>query len=221
MAKTKGRMERSSYPNAVQRVIDSFNALPGIGKRSAERLAFHLLKASSEEAEGLANAVLDLKRLVRHCQVCFNLADDDLCSICVDERRDRESILVVEQPKDLLAIEQAGAYRGLYHVLLGRLSPLDGVGPEDLTLDRVLTRIDTPEDPSVGNAGGVAPQEIILGLNPTLEGDGTGLYLAEQLRTRNVRVSRLARGLPTGGQIELANRAVIAEAIEARRSMEG
>ncbi len=219
MAKSRGATDRSSYPNAVQRVIDAFNGLPGIGRRSAERLAFHLLKASKEEAEALASAVVDLKRLVRHCRVCFNLADDELCSICADERRDRASILVVEQPKDLLAIEQAGAYRGLYHVLLGRLSPLDGVGPEDLTIDRVLTRIDTPGDASVGNAGGVTPEEVILGLNPTLEGDGTGLYLAEQLRTRGVRVSRLARGLPTGGQIELANRAVLAEAITARRAM--
>ncbi len=212
-------MERSSYPNAVQRVIDAFNGLPGVGRRSAERLAFHLLKAPAEEAEALANAVLDLKRLVRHCRVCFNLADDELCPICGDPRRDRESIMVVEQPKDLLAIEQAGAYRGLYHVLMGRLSPLDGVGPEDLTIDRVLTRIDTPDDPNVGNAGGVSPQEIILGLNPTLEGDGTGLYLGEQLRTRDVRVSRLARGLPTGGQIEMVNRAVLAEAIAARQTM--
>ena len=202
----------AAYPGAVRRVIDAFSRLPGVGRRSAERLAFHLLKADPEEALGLARAIEDLKKLVRHCRICFNLADDDLCAICGDPRRDRSSVLVVEQPKDLLAIEETGSYTGLYHVLMGRLSPLEGVGPEDLTIEALIERVRSAPEGEL--------REVILGLNPTLEGDGTGLYLGERLRGEGVRVTRLARGLPTGGQLELANRAVLAEAIAGRRSLE-
>lgn len=206
----------------MDRLISQFAGLPGIGRRSAERLAFHLLKADEATAMRLAQAVADVKRTVRHCSVCWNLTDQDPCRICADPGRERGTVLVVEQPKDLIALEQTGMYRGLYHVLMGRLSPLDGVGPGDLTIAELLARIDGPARNSggAGGGGGTPITEVIMGLNPTLEGDGTALYLAEELRTRHVRVSRLARGLPTGWQLEYANKAVLADAIQGRQAME-
>lgn len=165
---------------------------------------------------GLARAISDVKRAVRHCSVCSNLTDNDPCPICENPGRDRSRVLVVEQPKDLIALEQTGMFDGLYHVLMGRLSPLDGVGPGELTIAELLGRIDNPAQ----NPGGEAVVEVILGLNPTLEGDGTGLYLSEQLRRRGVAVTRLARGLPTGSQLEYVSKAVLADAIEGRREMD-
>ena len=206
----------SAYPEPVERLIGELASLPGIGRRSAERLAFHLLKADEPTALALARAIVDVKRAVRHCSVCSNLTDADPCPICEDDRRDRKSVLVVEQPKDLIALEQTGMYRGLYHVLMGRLSPLDGIGPGELTVAELIARLDTPAK----NPGAVRIEEVILGLNPTLEGDGTGLYLAEEVRKRGVRVSRLARGLPTGAQLEYVSKAVLADAIEGRREMQ-
>lgn len=207
---------RPAYPESVERLISEFSRLPGIGRRSAERLAFHVLKSEASAAMGLAKAIQDVKTSVRHCTVCYNLTDADPCHICADEGRDRATVLVVEQPKDLIALEQTGMYRGVYHVLMGRISPLDGIGPADLTIPHLFDRIDRP----AANSGGVQVREIILGLNPTIEGDGTAMYLAEELRQRGVRVSRLARGLPTGGQLEYANKAVLADAIQGRQSME-
>lgn len=207
----------SAYPEAVDRLIAELARLPGIGRRSAERLAFHLLKGDTPSAMRLAGAIEDLKKTVRHCAHCFTLADGELCAICADPRRERQRVLVVEQPKDLIALEQTGMYRGLYHVLMGRLSPLDGVGPEALTIDRLLERIDHPEKFAPPGAEATPIEEVILGLNPTLEGDGTALYLADALKKRRVSVSRLARGLPTGAQLEYANTAVLADAIEGRQ----
>lgn len=206
----------SAYPAAVERLIAEFSRLPGVGRRSAERLAFYILKSDEPTATALARAIHDVKMLVRHCRVCSNFSDRDLCAVCDDPRRDRTRVLIVEQPKDLIALEQTGMYRGLYHVLMGRLSPLDGIGPGDLTTDDLFRRVEHPE----GNPGGTRIEEVILGLNPTVEGDGTSMYLAEQLKARGVRVSRLARGLPTGSSLEFANRAVLADAIQGRRSME-
>lgn len=208
---------RQAYPESVERLIAEFSRLPGIGRRSAERLAFHVLKSETQAALQLSKAIQDVKTSVKHCSVCYNLTDEDPCHICSDESRDRATILVVEQPKDLIALEQTGMYRGIYHVLMGRISPLEGVGPADLTIPDLLARIDRPE----ANAGGVPVREVILGLNPTIEGDGTAMYLAEEIKQRpEVRVSRLARGLPTGGQLEYANKAVLADAIQGRQSME-
>lgn len=207
---------RAAHPESVERLIAEFSRLPGIGRRSAERMAFHVLKSDVPDAMRLAQAIEDVKRTVRHCSVCFNLTDADPCPICADPQRDRALVLVVEQPKDLIALEQTGMYRGLYHVLMGRLSPLDGVGPEHLTVPTLLRRI---EDPGA-NAGAVPVREVILGLNPTVEGDGTALYLAEQLRGRPVRISRLARGLPSGAQLEYANKAVLADAIQGRQTLD-
>ncbi len=206
---------RSAYPESVVRLIEEFSKLPGIGRRSAERLAFHVLKSTREEAKRLSVAIDDVKRLVKHCAVCWNLTDESPCRICGDPRRDASTILVVEQPKDLIALEQTGMFRGVYHVLLGRLDPLDGVGAESLTVAALLDRIDEPSR----NAQGVAVEEVILGLNPDMEGDGTALHLADLIAKRGVRVSRLARGLPTGSQIEFASRAMLADAIAERKSM--
>jgi recombination protein RecR len=206
---------RSAYPESVVRLIEEFSKLPGIGRRSAERLAFHVLKSAREEAKRLSVAIDDVKRLVKHCAVCWNLTDESPCRICGDPRRDASTILVVEQPKDLIALEQTGMFRGVYHVLLGRLDPLDGVGAESLTVAALLDRIDEP----ARNAQGVAVAEVILGLNPDMEGDGTALHLADLVAKRGVRVSRLARGLPTGSQIEFASRAMLADAIAERKSM--
>lgn len=204
-----------AYPPSVDRLIAEFARLPGIGRRSAERLAFHVLKSPRDEAERLADSIHAVKRSVRHCAICFNFTDGDRCALCDDARRDASLVLVVEQPRDLIALEQTGMYRGVYHVLLGRLSPLDGIGPAELTIADLLRRVDDP----ASNARGQTVKEVILGLNPTLEGDGTALYLAEELRSRAVRVSRLARGLPSGGSLEFANKAVLADAIEGRQSL--
>lgn len=207
---------RSSYPEAVDRLIGRLAELPGIGRRSAERLAFHLLTADPAVATRLSEAVADLRRTVAHCSVCMHLTDmgKDPCSICDDPRRDQSTVLVVEQPRDLIALEQTGMYAGLYHVLMGRLSPLDGIGPGDLTIAHLLDRIDHPAGPSHTPIA-----EVVLGLNPTLEGDGTALYLASQLKNRPVKVSRLARGLPSGSELEFANRAALADALHGRQPM--
>jgi recombination protein RecR len=204
-----------AYPRAVDRLIAEFASLPGIGRRSAERLAFHVLKGDEKAATDLANAILDVKRTVRHCRVCWNLSDADLCDICRDPARDRRTVLVIEQPRDLIALEQTAMFRGLYHVLMGRLSPLDGIGPEELTIPDLLKRLD---DPKV-NPGETPVAEVILGLNPTLEGDGTAMYLSDLTKQRGVKVTRLARGLPTGSSLEFANKAVLADAIEGRQSV--
>lgn len=206
----------AAHPESVERLITEFARLPGIGRRSAERMAFHVLKAESGEALRLARAVEDVKRNVRHCSACFNLTDADPCPICADARRDRSTVLVVEQPRDLMALEQTGMYRGLYHVLMGRISPLDGVGPGHLTIDHLLRRIARPGS----NPGGGTIREVVLGLNPTVEGDGTALFLAEQLRPMGVRVTRLARGVPSGSQLEHTNKAVLADAIQGRQAVE-
>lgn len=205
----------SPYPAAVDELIDQFARLPGIGRRTAERLAFHILKSSKTEAAGLSRAISEVKRTVKHCSICFNLTDADPCPICDDPRRDRSLVLVVEQPKDMIALEQTHLHRGVYHVLMGNISPLDGVGPEDLTIAELVARVDHPER----NSGGVRIEEIILGLNPTLEGDGAALVIAEKMSDRNVFLSRLARGLPSGSQLEYVNKAVLADALQGRQPM--
>ena len=207
----------TGYPAPVDRVIDELGSLPGIGRRSAERMALYLLKSPDEKVNALARAIADLKRTVRNCRVCFNLTDTDLCTVCANDSRERHCVMVVEQPRDVLALENTGVYKGLYHVLLGRLSPLDNVGPGDLTIPALLDRLRD----GANNAGGVPIREVILALNPTLEGDGTALYLAEQLkRFKSLKLNRLARGLPTGTQLEHANKAILADAIHGRREME-
>ncbi|HWB19470.1 MAG TPA: recombination mediator RecR [Phycisphaerales bacterium] len=203
------------YPTPVEKLIDELSRLPGIGRRSAERMAFYLLKSPPEVANALSRAVSDLKSQIRICSICYNLADSDPCRLCADPQRDASTILVVEQARDLLSLEQTGLYKGVYHVLTGAIDPLAGVEPSDLTIARLLERIDKPET----NSRQTAVKEVILGLNPNLEGDTTGLYLAQELATRQVSLTRLARGLPAGSQLEYANRAVLADAIHGRQPM--
>lgn len=186
-------------------LIQALRKLPGIGPRSAERLAFHLLRSSREEAQALADAIVDLKRSIRHCTACFNLTDRDPCAICADPRRDRAEIWVVEQPKDVLALESTGLVRGVYHVLMGHVSPLEGIGPEDLNMDPLIRRI---------RAGGV--REVVLATNPTMEGDGTALHLVSLLEGLGVRITRLARGLAVGSKLEYATGAMLEAAIRGR-----
>jgi recombination protein RecR len=200
----------------IERLIEQFTRLPGVGRRSAERMAFHILKARADDALQLSQAIADVKQKVRHCRVCYNLTDDDPCAICADERRDAATILVVEQPKDLISLEQTGSFRGVYHVLVGRLDPLGGIEPSDLTIADLLARIDDPQR----NARGVRVTEVILGLNPDLEGDSTALYLSSELQKRGVKVTRLARGLPSGSQLEYVSRAVLMDAIHGRQAMD-
>lgn len=205
----------SGYPEPVADLIARLGTLPGIGRRSAERLAFHVVTSNADDALGLARAIEEVKRTVRHCRVCYNLTGGERCGLCEDDRRDRGTVMVVEQPKDLVALEAAGVYRGLYHVLMGRIDPIEGVGPGDLTIEALSRRV---ADPSA-NAGGVPVAEVVLATSPNLDGDGTALYLQQLLQGSGVAVSRIARGVPTGGQIELTGKAVLAEAILGRRGV--
>ena len=198
----------AQYAETIERVIEQFGRLPGIGARTAERLAFHLLKASDEDVLALATAIHDIKTKIRPCKVCFNLTEAELCRICEDPGRDRSLVCVVEQPKDLLALEATGAYRGVYHVLMGHIAPLDGMEAEDLTIEPLVERI---------RSGEVA--EVILATNPTVAGDATSLHIAERLAPLDVNVTRLARGLPTGGAIEYSNKSILTDAITDRRKL--
>lgn len=192
----------------IERLMTELGRLPGIGPRSAERIAFYILKSEKEDAFALADAIRDVKTRIRPCKVCFNLAEGQLCGICSDPRRDKSTICVVEQPKDLLALEATGAYRGLYHVLMGHVAPMEGIEPEDLTIDALLERV---------RAGGV--DEVLLATNPDVAGDGTALHVAAALEGTGVKITRLARGLPAGGQIEYANKSILTDAITQRRKM--
>ncbi len=202
-------------PEPVRLLLDGLTRLPGIGKRSAERIAFFLIKDEEEAALALSQSITDVKKRVVCCNVCNNIADISPCAICSDETRDATVVLVVEQPRDLIRLEATGMYKGVYHVLTGRIDPLAGVEPGDLTVDALLHRIDESDS----NARGAVIVEVILGLNPNLEGDSTSLYLASQLQTRGITVTRLARGLPSGSQIEYANTQVLSDAIAGRRGM--
>ncbi|MHC4983666.1 MAG: recombination mediator RecR [Planctomycetota bacterium] len=204
----------AGYSGAIQRLIDEFTKLPGIGARTAERLAFHVLKSSREEALSLAEAIRDVKTKVRPCKVCFNIAEGELCAVCADPRRDKSTICVVEQPKDLLAIEATGAYRGVYHVLMGHVAPLEGTEPEDLTIGSLEKRLRAAAE---GKAEPI--KEVILATNPTVAGDGTALHVTSILEPLGVKVTRLARGLAAGGQIEYASKSVLADAITGRREV--
>ena len=203
------------YPEAVERLIDSLQRMPGIGRRSATRLAFHLLKADAQETEELARAITDIKREVRVCPICWHLAEEQPCRICADPSRSAACVLVVEQPQDLIGLESTGLHRGVYHVLTGRLDPLGGVGPEDLTIQSLLERIDRPDC----NARGERIEEVIIGLSPTLEGDTTAHYLGELMEQRSVQVTRLARGLASGTEIEFAGTANLLNALDNRQAL--
>jgi recombination protein RecR len=197
------------YPEPVARLIDALQRLPGIGPKTAQRLTFFLLKRPAEEVRELSSSLMAVKEQIGYCTICFNVTDQDPCRICSDPARDNNLLCVVEEPNDLLAMERTGEYKGRYHVLLGALSPLDGVGPDDLKVRELLVRLD---------AGG-STTEIILATNPNVEGEATALYLARLLRPLGVRITRIARGLPVGGDLEYADQVTLSKALEGRREI--
>jgi len=193
---------------ALGRLVQAFSRLPGIGEKSAQRMALFLLKQGKEESEKLANTILDLADSVKTCSVCFNFTEEDPCSICTDPKRDNTIICVVEEPKDIIAIERAGVYNGLYHVLGGVLSPLDGVTEENLHMKELFLRVEK----------GV--KEVILATNPTMEGEMTAAFLAKRLENRGIKVTRIARGIPFGGSLEFNDAVTVAKAMEGRVNLE-
>jgi recombination protein RecR len=198
----------AAYAQSIQKLIDELAGLPGIGARSAERIAFHLIKQKPEDALRLSEAIRDVKTRIRHCSTCFNLTEQDPCAICADPQRDHSTVCVVEQPKDLLALESAGAYRGVYHVLLGRIAPLDGMDAADVTIAALMARLAKGE-----------VKELIMGTNPNFEGDGTALHIQNEMAAKfpQIQVTRLARGLPAGSSIEHANRNILSDALTGRQ----
>ena len=199
----------TAYTATLNRLVDELGKLPGIGPKTAERLAFHILKSDGPTALALADAIRDVKTRIRRCRVCCNLSEADLCQVCSDPRRDRSLICVVEQPKDVISLEKTGACKWLYHVLGGHIAPLEGIDASDLTIDKLVERV----------RGGEV-KEIIMATNPNLEGDGTSLYLSSVLRPLGVKITRLARGLPTGSTIEYASGRILTDAILGRQAIE-
>jgi len=196
------------YTKSTDRLIAELNRLPGVGRKLAQRMALHILKMSADEASRLASLILEVKKKTKNCSQCFNVTESDPCHICSDQERDRSTLCVVEEPHDLAALEKARAFRGLYHVLGGSLSPLEGVGPEELKVDELVERVRKS-----------AFREVILGTNPTVEGEATALYLERVLRPAEIIVSRLARGVPVGGELEYLDEITLAKAIENRKKI--
>jgi recombination protein RecR len=199
----------NAYTPPVQSLIDELGRLPGIGPKSAQRIAFHLLKVPADDANRLAHAIREAKEKVRFCQRCFNVSEGDLCGYCTDDRRDSTIICVVEESRDIVSVERTGEFNGRYHVLLGAMSPLEGIGPEQLKIRELLSRLE-PE--------GV--QEIIVCTNPNTEGEVTAMYLARMLKPLGLKVTRLASGLPVGGDLEYADELTLGRALEGRRTID-
>jgi recombination protein RecR len=199
----------TAYTGTLNKLVEEFGKLPGVGPKSAERLAFYILKADTPSALALADAIRDVKTKIRRCRVCCNLSEGDLCQVCSDPRRDRNLICIVEQPKDVISLEKTGACKWLYHVLGGHIAPLEGVDASDLTIDKLVERVRTGE-----------VKEIVMATNPNLEGDGTSLYISSILKPFGVRITRLARGLPTGSTIEYASGRILTDAILGRQTLE-
>ena len=196
------------YTESIGRLIDELTKLPGIGEKTAQRLTFFLLKASENDVKDLARALIDVKEHVRYCSVCGNITEQDPCRICCDNKRNRQLICVVEEPNDLLAIERTREFHGLYHVLMGTLSPLEGVGPDDIRIQELLVRLQHE-----------ACQEVIIATNPNVEGEATAMYLAKLLRPLGVKVTRIAHGIPVGGDLEYADEITMTRALEGRREL--
>ena len=194
--------------DSVVYMIDQLARLPGIGRKSAERLAYHLLRVPDTEAYALADSIRHVRENVRYCDICFNLAESEMCNLCRDPTRDQNTVCVVQQPRDLMAIEQSGTYRGLYHVLLGRIAPLENIGPDQLTIDGLIERV----------ANG-SFTEVIMATNPTAEGDATALYISNVLSQYDVPLTRLARGITTGSILEHTNKEILADAISGRQPL--
>jgi recombination protein RecR len=200
----------STYTQPVQTLIDELGKLPGIGPKSAQRIAFHLLKIPADDVGRLARAISEAKERVRFCDRCFNVAEGALCPICADERRDHTILCVVEESRDIVAIEKTGEFRGRYHVLLGAISPLEGIGPEQLKIRELLARL-----------GPEGVEEVIVCTNPNTEGEVTAMYLARLLKPIGIRVTRIASGLPVGGDLEYADELTLGRALEGRRLLDG
>ncbi len=196
------------YNRLTGRLIDELGKLPGIGPKSAQRLAFYLINVPREQAESLAEAILDAKRNIRFCTNCYNLSEGELCEFCADPGRDRTSICVVEEPKDVIAVERTGKFKGLYHVLGGVIAPMDGIGPGELRLPELVERI------RIDNV-----QELIIATNPNTEGEATALFIADMVRDLGVRTTRIASGLPVGGDLEYADEVTLGRALEGRRDL--
>ena len=198
----------ASYEGAVQRLIDELGRLPGIGPKSAQRIAFYILKIPTEDAHRLADVIVEVKAKVVWCTRCFNIAESELCSYCTDTRRDTNVVCVVEEPKDVVAIERTAEYRGQYHVLQGAISPIEGIGPDQLRVRELITRI--------SNEG---INEVIVATNPNIEGEATAMYLANLLKPAGLNVTRIASGLPVGGDLEYADEVTLGRAMQGRRSL--
>jgi recombination protein RecR len=199
----------SPYEGPVQSLVDELGRLPGIGPKSAQRIAFYLLKTAPEDAKRLARSIVEAKERVSWCRRCFNFAEGELCVYCRDDRRDPTLLCVVEEPRDIVAVERTQEYRGLYHVLLGAISPIEGIGPDQLKVKELLAR--------VGDEG---VQEVILATNPNIEGEATAMYLARLLKPLGLRVTRIASGLPVGGDLEYADEVTLGRALEGRREVD-
>jgi len=200
--------EGLATPEPIQRLIEAFHRLPGIGPKSAQRLAYHVLRASEQEASALAQALLDVKQRIRFCSLCMNITEADPCAFCQDSRRDHTVVCVVEQPLDVLAIERSGGFRGLYHVLHGVLNPMDGIGPEHIHVRELVVRLQTGEI-----------QEVIMATNPSLEGEATAMYIQRLIGPAGLKVTRLARGLPSGADLEYTDDVTLARALEGRQEI--
>lgn len=198
----------AEWSSSVGDLVEQLGRLPGIGRKSAERLAYHLLRVPQAEALALGESIRRVRENVRYCEICFNLSEGPSCAVCSDPRRDRTRLCVVEQPRDLMSLEQSGVFRGLYHVLLGRIAPLDGIGPDQLTIDRLVDRV---------RSGNFA--EVIMATNPTVEGDGTSLYISNLLSQYPLEVTRLARGITAGSVLEYANKEILADALNGRQKL--
>jgi len=197
------------YIESLNKLIEEFEKLPGVGPKTAERLVFHILKAQPAEAMALAKAISDVKNKIKRCEICYNLSEEAICQICSDARRDKSLICVVEQPKDLIALEKTGTCKWVYHVLGGHITPLEGIEPDDLTIDKLVERV---------RKGDV--KEVIMATNPNMAGDGTALYISSLLKPFAVRITRLARGLATGSTIEYASPKMLTDAITGRQKLE-
>ena len=196
----------SELTDSVVHMIDQLSRLPGIGRKSAERLAYHILRVNQSEALALSDSIRNVRENVRYCDECFNLAEAELCNICQNERRDKSLLCIVQQPRDLISIEQSGQYNGLYHVLLGRIAPLENIGPEQLTIDQLIARVIKGKF-----------TEVIMATNPTVEGDGTALYISNMLADSNINITKLARGITQGSILEYTNKEIVADAISGRQ----
>ena len=197
------------YPRSLNKLINELSKLPGIGGKTAQRLAFHILSLSDREAEALADAIVNAKRGLKYCSVCGNLTDQETCQICSDMSRDRTVICVVETPQDVAAMERIREYKGLYHVLHGAISPAEGIGPNDINLKSLITRLQ----------GDSEVQEIIIATNPNIEGEATAMYIARLLKPAGIKVTRIAHGIPVGGDLEYADEVTLLKAVEGRREL--